>query len=172
MRPSKTAILSILAAAVSAQRGTTTLQPIVSGDGDKTDLEKLVPSNKIQLQYGTSQNPLVNVSLGMSFPAVLLETVNAVASVTCSPSSVAVVFSNFEAFDITAKEWSALDNFVLVTNHLGDCDEEFTRGFFLADGITTNADSLTVVANALKTDVATTAGRIFPRLPIESARDI
>lgn len=115
----------------------------------------LVPQSNVTLDYGLNNTDLaaVNVSLSTNYPTILLETISNLTTVDCSSDSVAITFTNAEELDDAYTQWSSHDKLLLVTNHMGDCDTEFERGFFLAGTYTADASSLTLTATAEKTDV-------------------
>ncbi|KAF6811916.1 hypothetical protein CMUS01_13170 [Colletotrichum musicola] len=166
-----------LAAVASAANTTTTLVPLIRPDCNKADPANLVPSKNITLNYGAKDESLVSVTLAMKYPSVVLEEVEAVAAVDCADTSITVTFNATAAFEQTSRDWQALDDFVMVTNHLGNCDVKNERGFFLVDTVTFDAATLKVVANAHKSDVANTATSTeisFSNVPVASPtkRDI
>lgn len=139
-----------------------TLSPITNPDVDPTKLSNIVPSKNVALNWGAEGNSFVNVSLEMTHPTVVLEDIGGIESVDCEPGSVSVTFSDKAAFNEALEDWSNDDRFVLVTNHLGDCDAENERGMFLAKSITSNSNTLTVVASGEMSDLANTAGLLSP----------
>ncbi|KAF4922722.1 hypothetical protein CGCVW01_v005099 [Colletotrichum viniferum] len=166
-----------LAAAAHAANTTTTLVPVLREGCNKADPANMVPASNITLEYGAKNEKLVAVSLAMKYPSVVLEEVAAVAAVDCAAESITVTFNETAAFEQTSSDWQALDDFVMITNHAGDCDVENERGFFLVDTVTFDAATLKVVANAHKSDVANTALStqiIFSNVPVTNPakRDI
>ncbi|OLN85135.1 hypothetical protein CCHL11_06320 [Colletotrichum chlorophyti] len=160
-----------LAAAASAANTTTTLVPLLRPSCNKADPANIVPSNNITLTYGARDESLVSVVLAMKYPSVVLEEVAAVAAVACADTTVTVTFNETASFEKTSQEWQKLDDFVLVTNHLGNCDVQNERGFFLVDTVSWDAASLKVVANAHRSDVASTATSTeitFSNVPVEN----
>ncbi|KAH7127528.1 hypothetical protein EDB81DRAFT_662736 [Dactylonectria macrodidyma] len=134
-----------------------TLSPISNPDVDTSDIKNLVPATNVSLSWGSEGNSFVNVSLEMNHPTVVLEDIGDIDSVDCEAGSVSIVFSTKEAFDEAVEDWSDDEEFVLVTNHLGDCDVDNERGIFLAKSITSDSAALTVVASGEKTDLNSTA---------------
>lgn len=127
------------------------------------------PRKNLSLAWQTpSQDSLVSVGLTMQNTAVALEDVDDVVAVDCSGnSSVAVTFNTTEAFNDALTQWSRLnDSFVMITNHLGDCDSELERSFFVADSDTLGSfeGNLTIVARAEKSDIVNTASKTYTRL--------
>ncbi|KAF5501997.1 hypothetical protein CGCA056_v014575 [Colletotrichum aenigma] len=166
-----------LAAAAHAANTTTTLVPVLREGCNKADPANLVPASNITLEYGAKNEKLVSVSLAMKYPSVVLEEVAAVAAVDCAAESITVTFNETAAFEQTSSDWQALDDFVMVTNHAGNCDVQNERGFFVVDTVTFDAATLKVVANAHKSDVANTALStqiIFSNVPVTNPakRDI
>ncbi|KAF9876099.1 isoamyl alcohol [Colletotrichum karsti] len=166
-----------LAAAAHAANTTTTLKPVLREGCNKADPANLVPASNITLEYGSKNEKLVSVSLAMKYPSVVLEEVEAVAAVDCAAESITVTFNATAAFEQTSRDWQALDDFVMVTNHAGNCDAENERGFFLVDTVSFDAATLKVVANAHKSDVANTATKteiVFSNVPVQNPakRDI
>ncbi|EXF80383.1 hypothetical protein CFIO01_08098 [Colletotrichum fioriniae PJ7] len=172
--------VAMVTGAHAAANTTTTLTPVLRPECNKTDPANLVPSNDITLNYGAADDvSLVSVVLAMKYPSVVLEEVAAIAGVECAEdASITVTFNATAAFEQTSQQWQALDDFVMVTNHLGNCDAENERGFFLVDTVTWDAETLQVVANAHKSDVANTATSTeisFSNVPVQnpaSKRDI
>ncbi|WYZ43533.1 hypothetical protein EsH8_VI_001232 [Colletotrichum jinshuiense] len=160
-----------LAAAASATNTTTLLRPVLRPGCNKADPANLVPSKDITLNYGAKDESLVSVTLAMKYPSVVLEEVEAIAAVACADVSITVTFNETAAFERTSQAWEALDDFVLVTNHLGNCDVDNERGFFLVDTVSWDAASLQVVANAHKSDIANTATSTeisFSNVPVQN----
>jgi hypothetical protein len=135
----------------------TVLRPVLNQDADTTNLNNLIPSSNVSLHWGQGSS-LVHVSLEMASPTVLLEEVDDILSVDCEAISVAVTFNTTEAFDQALANWSEDGNFILVTNHLGDCDTENERGFYNVQTVMSDRSTLKVVASTDKTDVNSTAG--------------
>jgi hypothetical protein len=95
--------------------------------------------------------------LALKNPAVVLEHIETVIKVDCSPDSLAVTFNNSAAFADALKNWDVEGDFILITNHMGDCDAEFERGFFLAKTITSS--NLTITVAASKEELPQLAGK-------------
>ncbi|KAJ0342253.1 hypothetical protein COL922a_001281 [Colletotrichum nupharicola] len=159
-----------LAAAAHAANTTTTLVPVLREGCNKADPANLVPASSITLEYGAKSEKLVSVSLAMKYPSVVLEEVAAVAAVDCAAESITVTFNETAAFEQTSSDWQALDDFVMVTNHAGNCDVENERGFFVVDTVTFDAATLKVVTNAHKISTQI----IFSNVPVTNPakRDI
>lgn len=144
------------------------LVPVSTANRVNTAGRNVVPQKNLNLAWQTPNNDsLVSVGLVMQNTAVALEDVDDVVGVDCTgTSSIAITFNNTEAFNEAFTEWSGLnDSFVIITNHLGDCDTELERSFFVADSDTlfSNADNLTIIAAAEKSDVVSTASKHRPR---------
>ncbi|KAK2005046.1 hypothetical protein LX36DRAFT_705922 [Colletotrichum falcatum] len=159
------------AAGANAANTTTVLRPVQRSGFNRKEPANAVPSNDITLNYGAADNSLVSVALSMKYPSVVLEEVAAVASVSCAQTSITVTFNETAAFRQTSQQWQALDDFVMVTNHQGNCDAEKERGFFLVDTVSWDEASLQLVANAHKSDVANTAASteiFFSNVPVQN----
>jgi hypothetical protein len=85
--------------------------------------------------------------------------VASVSSVICSADSVAVTFNDSSVFEATEAAWTAEGTFVLVTNHLGDCDVELERGMFLVKSLTWSNASLVATAKSQVANISTVAGK-------------
>ncbi|KAK2012216.1 hypothetical protein LZ32DRAFT_532447 [Colletotrichum eremochloae] len=167
------ALVTLALAAVGANAVNTTsiLRPVLRPQCNKKDPANLVPSNNITLSYGAADDSLVSVALAMKYPSVVLEEVAAIDSVSCADTSITITFNETAAFQQTSQQWRALDDFVMVTNHQGNCDVQEERGFFLVDTVTWDEASLQVVANAHKSDVANTATSTeisFSNVPVQN----
>lgn len=135
-----------------------------STGGVRTANRHFAPQKDVNLAWRTgNNNSLVTVGLSMLNTAVLLEDIDEVVAVDCTgTASVAVTFNDTAAFAEAVTEWSAMnDSFVIITNHMGDCDSELERSFFVADSDTLASfeTNLTIVAQAEKSDVFSTAGK-------------
>lgn len=138
------------------------LVPVSTANRVQTAGRHMTPQKNLDLAWQTAdEGSLVTVGLSMINTAVLLEDVQDVAAVDCTgQASVSITFNNTEAFNEAVSEWGALnDSFVMITNHMGDCDSELERSFFVADtdSLASFASNLTVVLQAEKSDVASTA---------------
>lgn len=133
--------------------GSVTLTPATA-----PTVDTFKPTVNISLPYGTgSQN--VNVNLTTSHSSVLLESLPGLVSVDCAADLVSVVFDSAADLATAHSEWSALSKLLLITNHMGDCDTEFERGFFVAENYTTDETSLTLVASTQKSSISDVACR-------------
>lgn len=152
--------------------------PVSAPDVDKTNLANVQPATSVSLFYGSAANSTsqqsnsssaatavntpaqagsVNLTLTMNSAAVVLENIDAVDQVYCDDNMVVVTFTDSTAFDTAVASWSADQELVLVTNHLGNCDAELERGFFKANAITSDKDSLAITASSTKEQVNTIA---------------
>lgn len=138
------------------------LGPVSSPSSDPSDLSNIVPKFNFTLHYGTNDTstPASNsqISLQMKFPSVLLEDILSVYSVVCSDTGVAVNFNDEVSYEKSKTEWPNSGDFILFTNHLGNCDAEFERELFLVGGLAFDEATLTVIATAEKSDFQSTAG--------------
>lgn len=137
---------------------TTALRPVLDPHAGFRGHKNLIPSKHVSLNWGAQGNSLVNVSLSMIHPTVLLEEIEDIKTVDCEPESVTISFNDEDSYNEALADWSDNGNFTLVTNHLGDCDAENERGLFLAYKITGQKDKLSIVATGEKTDINTAAG--------------
>lgn len=158
--------LAALSLAPSNAPAKMTLKPVTKS-AVLTAGRHITPQKNVNLAWQTANSDsLVTVGLAMQNTAVVLEDIAEVAAVDCAGNaSVSVTFNTTEAFDEAVAEWTAMkDSFVVITNHLGDCDAELERSFFVADSDTlaSFADNLTIIAQAEKKDVASTVGRFCP----------
>lgn len=165
---SSTTILaaSVLASYVVASE-TTVFAPIPDITLNTTLLENIALAHNVTMLYGnndTSDSSLVNVTLSMNLPTVILENIGAISSVDCSDDSVTVIFNNTASYDASVEDWFDDGNFVMVTNHMGDCDAEVERGFFLVEELTWDNTTLSVTASASRTNISSTAGTILTYL--------
>lgn len=168
MKPS-TSILaaSALASQAVAANTTTLFGPIADANVNRTSLKHITPVQDVTILYAnniTDDNSLVNITLSMSYPTVVLENVDAVTSVDCSDDSVTVTFNNTASYLVTTREWSADGDFVIITNHLGDCDAEIERGFFLVESLSWDNYTLAVTASSSRANITDTAGMTLKSL--------
>lgn len=157
-------VLRSINATVAPEAPKLPLIPIPNTSRVPTAGRNIAPTSNLNLAWQTPDNAsVVAVALNMQHPAVVLEDVDDVTAVDCTgQASVAVTFDNLDAFDEALSSWSGLnDSFVLVTNHLGDCDSELERSFFVADTDTLASfeANLTIIAKAEKKDVYSTASK-------------
>ncbi|OLN81031.1 hypothetical protein CCHL11_09995 [Colletotrichum chlorophyti] len=151
---------------------THTFGPSVAPGIDTKDPVNIVPATNISLYYSATEveeQGSINMTLALNNPAVVLEHVDAVKTVVCGDDELTVSFSDSDAFDEAVKDWSeSEEGFILITNHLGNCDAEFERGFFLATGLKSNQDDLSITVAASKEELNNIAGECemsFSSLP-------
>lgn len=109
------------------------------------------------LTYASNtSDALVIVNHTMKYPSVLLEEIASVSNVDCSATVVTITFNDSSIFQLTQSQWSN-KTLVLVTNHLGDCDVELERGFFLTDKVNWNNSTLVATATSTKSTLNNTA---------------
>lgn len=133
-----------------------TLTPIVVNDtrsSPSSAAEALAPQSNVTLPYGINGTNYVNITFTTTPGAVKLEAVHTITAVDCSANTVGLTFDNATSLNAAYAEWSAYQQLVLVTNHLGDCDTELERSFFLATSFASYESNLTLVASAEKKNV-------------------
>jgi hypothetical protein len=150
-------------ATIDTSRPAATLGPVTNPLCDTSDLDNIVLKKNLTLHYGsddpTTPDSNAKITLQMKWPSVLLEEIAAVKDVICSNSGVIVTFADLAAFEMSAAKWPSSSEFLLITNHLGNCDAQFERGLFLVAGMTFDKSSLTVSCAAEKSDFESTAGK-------------
>lgn len=148
---------------------TATLGPVPAPDLDTSDPIHLIPAPKVSLYYGSldsepstkAASGSVNMNLELNHDTVVLEYIDAIGSVKCTDESVTVAFKNAAGFEIALQSWSLEENLILITNHLGNCDAEFERGFFKVDQIASDKSNLSITCNASKHPIDKIAGTHF-----------
>lgn len=146
----------------AANTTTLPLQPVRLGTGSAG--RNIAPKKTLNLAWQTPSNDsAVSVGLTMQNTAVVLEDIDDVTAVDCTGQrSVAITFNNTEAFNEALSEWTSTnETLVMITNHMGDCDSELERSFFVtdADSISSFQTNLTIVALAEKSDLVNTASK-------------
>lgn len=118
------------------------------------DQNPFLAQSNVTLPYGVNDTNYVNITLELP-SAVLLETIDTLTSVHCAANSVTVSFNSTDSLNAAFAAWNGHSNMVLITNHFGDCDTDFERGFFVANSFAI-ANS-TLVATAAKSNVTSVA---------------
>ncbi|PYI16279.1 hypothetical protein BO99DRAFT_435539 [Aspergillus violaceofuscus CBS 115571] len=97
----------------------------------------VAPEKDITLYYQAVSQPgtAAKVDAQMRLPTVVLEEITTVSSVSCSAESVEVVFASTTDYQRSVSAWPS-SSFILLTNHLGDCDAENERGVYLVESST------------------------------------
>lgn len=121
---------------------------------------RVSPSRNVSLSYGVGDRSLVNATLAFQHPAVVLEDIPSVQSVNCSSNAIVVVFNSADEFASAAASWSSAQSLLFITNHLGGCDAELERGFFVSNAVDTILASLTIVAKTAKAAVNQVSSRV------------
>lgn len=156
--------------------GNLPLQPVRNHHGNQGAGGNFRPRKSVQLAWQTPNNEsAVTVGVTMRKTAVALEDIDQVIAVDCTgDDSVAVSFNSTDAYTEALSEWGALNStFVLITNHMGDCDSELERSFFVTDSasIVPFQNNLTIVALAEKSDLMSTASK-YPSFALLSFPDM
>ena len=167
---SYTLFLASLLASTEARRGgqetVHKFKPCPRPEGDTTSRKNLVPQKEVHLAYDSAEDGApgsIEMKLLLTNPAVVLEDAEDISGVVCGDGFVNVSFSNQEALTEALEDWTEDKAFILITNHLGNCDSKFERGFFLADGFEANADALTIKVSASKQGLDTIASTSVPK---------
>jgi hypothetical protein len=119
-----------------------------------TTAASIEPVSAISLYYQAVNSSSIGalVQADLQLPSIVLEDVNDLSSVTCSADSVTVTFNSTTTFNQAYTSWPRSD-LLLVTNHLGNCDEEAERGIYHAASLLFNASTLTITASTSKTNL-------------------
>ncbi|KAE8165242.1 hypothetical protein BDV40DRAFT_297839 [Aspergillus tamarii] len=161
---------------VPVASATATLGPVPPPKLDTSDPIHLIPASKVSLYYGSldpepSNKPAsgsVNMNLELNHDTIVLEYIDAIRSVKCTDESVIVAFKDAAGFEAALQSWSFENSLILITNHLGNCDAEFERGFFKVDQIASDESNLLITCNASKqpiTEIAETCELTFSSVP-------
>lgn len=160
---------------VPARNITTTFYPMAAPDVDRSRPENFIPSKKINLYYGAgstlsstdntvptpSSQGMINMTLALNSAAVALEYIDSITNVDCDDDRMTVTFNGSQTFDNALSAWtdSLEDALFMITSHVGNCNDEFERGFFKVAKITSDADSNSISCSAAKQEVASIAGK-------------
>jgi hypothetical protein len=138
--------------------------PALAPGIDTHSLTYIIPQTNVSLFYGSNvtETASIRVNHMMRYPTVLLEQIASVVNVDCSNTSVVVTFNNTDAFEATEAAWNAENQFVLVTNHLGDCDAELERSYFLVSSLSFDSTTLVATASSERGNISSTAGKTSP----------
>jgi len=164
----KSAILAVATSVVSTAYATvpaTIFAPAPMLNKDRHDPAEVQPSTTASLHYASNltnnQDSNINITHTMKYPTVILENVASVVSVDCDAVSVAVTFNDSSIFETTQTAWDTVGDFVLITNHLGDCDVELERGYFLVQSLSFDNTTLVATASSEKSNVSSVAGELL-----------
>lgn len=139
---------------------TNVFAPVAAPHIDTQDNAYIVPQKNISLFYAsniTTGGSLV-VNHSMIFPTVLLEQIASISNVDCTADSVAVTFNDSSVFATAQSTWTTNETVVWITNHLGDCDPELERSFFVVGSLAFDNETLVATASSTKANVSSTAG--------------
>jgi hypothetical protein len=156
-------IVEAVQSAVNTPVNTTKLfGPALAPGVDLHSITNVVPQANVSLFYGSNltNTASVNVNHTMRYPTVLLEHIASIISVDCSVDSVAMTFNDSSVFETTQAAWIADGTVVFVTNHLGDCDPELERGFFLSSSLSFDNTTLIATASSSKANISSIAGKL------------
>jgi hypothetical protein len=139
----------------------TVFTPALAPGVDAHSLTYVIPQTNVSLFYSSNvtEAASIRVSHTMRYPTVLLEQIASVINVDCSNTSVVVTFNNTDAFEATEAAWIAESQFVLVTNHQGDCDAELERSYFLVSSLSFDNTTLVATASSERGNISSTAGK-------------
>ncbi|KAK0117527.1 hypothetical protein ONS95_011867 [Cadophora gregata] len=139
-------------------------------------VQPIAPQTNITLGYSSinvTDQMTATIRATMKMPSVLLEDIDSIASVDCSATSVAVKFGNKADFEESFADWPA-SNFILFTNHLGDCDTDNTRGLYVVSSVAFDNATFTVTASSKKSnfDEQTDEMTVEYTKPAEAKREV
>ncbi|KAK8015823.1 hypothetical protein PG991_008711 [Apiospora marii] len=163
---SDSSALPLTVPATPIVNATRTFTPITPPGLDCSKKENILPAANVSLYYGaqggsivrdSGSGGLVNMTLAVSTGAVALEYIDSITKVDCGDDSLTVSFSNDEAYKTAYDSWSAMETLFMITNHLGNCDVEFERGFFKVDKVAAGAAANTISCSASKEQIPSIA---------------
>ncbi|OJK01747.1 hypothetical protein ASPACDRAFT_59397 [Aspergillus aculeatus ATCC 16872] len=111
----------------------------------------IAPEKDITLYYQAASQPLTaaTVDAQMNLPTVVLEDITTISSVSCSAEAVEIVFASTTDYQRSVSAWPS-SSFILLTNHLGNCDAENERGVYLVDSSTVGSANNTITAQTTR----------------------
>ncbi|KAI9051311.1 hypothetical protein LZ554_005412 [Drepanopeziza brunnea f. sp. 'monogermtubi'] len=120
---------------------------------NKGTAELLTPTNSVALMHAAAEDregmtSWLNCTL--KHPAIVLEDIRSATKVACPDNQVSVTFDNQAEFEQITTLWPQ-SNFILITNHGTDCNDENERGLHSVESISFDGTSMTLVAKASKT---------------------
>ncbi|KAH6711513.1 hypothetical protein BKA61DRAFT_676713 [Leptodontidium sp. MPI-SDFR-AT-0119] len=153
-------MVPVLADVNPSQNSTKLYIPSKKPRFDRHNLKNVVPSKNTSCYYSansTSGSMVVNNT--MKYPTVVLEDIASIINVDCTADSVAVTFNDTTTFEKAQSAWASSSNasMVLITNHLGDCDAELERSYFLTNSISFDSDTLVATASTQAANISTVA---------------
>ena len=129
---------------------------------DRHNIAHVVPQANVSLFYDSNTTTgAIHVNHKMKYPTVLLEQIASITNVDCSSDALAITFNDSSVFATTQAAWTADGTVVFVTNHLGDCDPELERGFFVSRSLSFDNATLIATASSAKANVSSTAGELI-----------
>ncbi|OLN85848.1 hypothetical protein CCHL11_09934 [Colletotrichum chlorophyti] len=151
------AIQALLGSALSAALPSTTVFRPVQRRQDSVPAvplgpAKFTPKTNVTLPYEGLNNTNALVRAMMKRPSVLLEDINTISDIQCSENDVVLKFSAAEDYDTCLGVWPA-QNFIMVTNHNGTCDNGDERGIYVVSGYTYDNATLTLTASSSKVQI-------------------
>lgn len=164
-------VLPLTVPATPIVNATRTFTPITPPGLDCSKRENILPAANVSLYYGaqggstvrdSNSGGLVNLTLAVSTGAVALEYIDSVTKVDCGDDSLTVSFSDGEAYKNAFDSWSAMETLFMITNHLGNCDVDFERGFFKVDKVAAGTTANTIACSASKEQISSIAGKWAP----------
>ncbi|KAM0442136.1 hypothetical protein ACHAQK_004458 [Fusarium lateritium] len=168
-KPSQTTVHASSGTPATHHNSTATFLPRTPAKIDRADPKNVVPKKNIAISYGNAEKPLnqtfpasntttqkgaIDMDLVMNHPAVVLDYIDAIASVHCTAGSITVQFGKSVAFDTAAKSWLDDQAFILITNNMGNCNPRIGQAFYLVNGVSTNKEKKSVTCYASGQDLA------------------
>jgi hypothetical protein len=122
------------------------------------------PSNGTFSTFNANKNTTVtkglkgsiDMDLVMNHPAVVLDYIDAITSVECTPDSIEVKFGKSTAFNNAVNTW--LDTFILITSNMGNCKATNGQAFYLVDRVTADKDQKSITCHASEQKLEDIAG--------------
>ncbi|PHH90835.1 hypothetical protein CDD83_2547 [Cordyceps sp. RAO-2017] len=136
------------------------LVPVPQPDKDLMDLGNIELVKDVSMLWKQEQSGSISVSSQMKYPTVKLEEIGFIDSVKCdsSANSLQVAFKDDKAFKTAQEKWPADGQFLVVTNNMGNCDDETERGFYFAEAVTADEGSRRLDIKGKRTELKETAG--------------
>ncbi|GAM85471.1 hypothetical protein ANO11243_034780 [Dothideomycetidae sp. 11243] len=131
---------NFMTAVTIAAPASVTLAPMVPSGINQATLSNLAPANASELYFegtpadGSSSGTIALVTLAFQYPSVVLDYSSFVSSVSCSSTTMTVVFNSAAALSYSYTQWTAEVPLILITAS-SSCGSTGTNALFLAKSL-------------------------------------
>lgn len=135
------------------------LEPVPDPSLDRQDPKNIETTRNITMVWNQTDSGSIEVKSSMQLPTVVLENIASIKDVNCDDKSLKVTFKDDNSRNEAKDKWPQ-NEFLVVTNTKGQCDEPQERGVYITSNPRLAQGSPTIEFDRRRTNFNETVGKL------------